>query len=413
MKTYRWIPTIYIMQGLPFGLVVLASPILYKTFGINNIAIAFYTSLFILPWMLKFFLAPALEDIATKKIFVCATQALLAIFTLMLAASLFNSNWFYLSLFLFAGMALVAAVHDITSDGMYLDHLDTSAQAKYVGIRSVFYQMGKFISQGLLIIFVGFLSVSIGAKPAWSLSLTILALIMILLAWFNQKTLPICQIEPIKFNLKNILQSYQNVLNVIRKIPFLISTTIFIFFYNFSESQLVKIFPLFLLDNTAVGGLGLPIEKVGSIFGGALLFGMLTGVFLAGFILRRFTLKICLVPFSILAAASNIFYLLLSKHIFTSFISMLLGVFIAQLCFGLSNGAYMLYIINFSAKSKQYAMSLYAIGTGIMLGGMLVAGSISGYLQHYLGYNNFFIWIIIAGVGTVFLSIYTVRYHNA
>src|SRR5262245_50163494 len=110
---YRWVPSTYIMQGLPFGFVILASPILYKTFGISNINISFYTSLFILPWMLKALLAPAIEGIASKKKFLIYAQICIGILILLLSYLLFKVHWFYVSLILFSLIAVLSAIYDL------------------------------------------------------------------------------------------------------------------------------------------------------------------------------------------------------------------------------------------------------------------------------------------------------------
>lgn len=117
---YRWILTLYFMQGLPFALVVFVSSILYKHFDLSNTDIAFYTSLLLLPWFLKPFLSPILEVIATKRTLVLCMEYGFALLCFLLMLSLSMPNFFMMSILLFGLIALTSAMHDITSDGLYI-----------------------------------------------------------------------------------------------------------------------------------------------------------------------------------------------------------------------------------------------------------------------------------------------------
>ena len=77
-KIYRWVPSLYVMQGLPFGLVTIVSAILYKTFNFSNTSITFYTSLLVLPWLFKPLFSPVLEGLASKRALVLLSQFLMA-----------------------------------------------------------------------------------------------------------------------------------------------------------------------------------------------------------------------------------------------------------------------------------------------------------------------------------------------
>lgn len=401
-KHYRWVPQVYIMQGIPFGLVALIAPLFYKNVGWDNIQIAGYTSLLTLPWLLKFLLAPMLENIATKRTFVWVTQFFVAFFTLLLAINLFYISWIGISLILFSLIALSAAIHDLHSDGLYLESLDSAAQTYFIGIRSLFYQAGKFLSQGGLVILIGYLSSVFNKETAWQLALLLLAVILFFITWYNYLFLPKhSNNSPINHSIAG---SYKNILAEFKKIPHYLSGILFIFLYHFPESQIIKIFPLYLLDQQ------FSIEQIGWISGIVSLTGMLLGITLSGLLLKRFTLKKCLLLFTLFTACANIGYLWLVNFQIDSLWIISSVVIVAQFFFGLSNGAYMLYIIHFFAKSKHYSMSLYAIGTTIMLAGVIVSGCLSGYLQEWLGYTGFFVWITTSGVGVIALAYYSRKY---
>lgn len=399
------------MQGLPFGLVCMVSPILYKTVGLNNAQIAFYTSVFTLPWIFKFFLAPALETIATKRTFTWLMQIFIACFVFLLACNFFQTNWYVYSLLLFCMIAMAAAIHDIHVDGLYLECLSSESQAKFIGIRSLCYQIGKLLIQGVFIFLIGVFIVIFEKETAWQLAFFILSIGIFILAMYHRKNLPVYSNKILAFNWQAICYSYKQVLTELSQLPNLLSNLGFIFIYNFAEAQLMKIFPLFLLDKKTLGGLELSVSAVG-IISSVSLVGILLGMVVSGFLLSRFTLKKCFIPFTLLAALGNMSYLIISYYSMHSVAQIIFCILIAQFCFGLSNSAYMLYLVNLFSASKKYSMSLYAIGTAIMLAGMMVAGSISGYLQVWLGYNGFFLWIILVGLSVVGVTNFMVKHVN-
>ncbi len=69
-----WVPTLYTAEGLPFVVVNVVSVLMYKSLGISDAKIAFFTSLVTIPWALKPLWGPILEMFRTKKDFVLATR---------------------------------------------------------------------------------------------------------------------------------------------------------------------------------------------------------------------------------------------------------------------------------------------------------------------------------------------------
>jgi PAT family beta-lactamase induction signal transducer AmpG len=64
-----------------------------------------------------------------------------------------------------------------------------------------------------------------------------------------------------------------------------------------------------------------------------------------------------------------------------------------QFGYGFGFAAFMMYLIYVDGESKT---SHYSIATGFMALGMMLPGMLSGFIQEYLGYGNFFIWVFIA-----------------
>jgi PAT family beta-lactamase induction signal transducer AmpG len=406
-KLYRWVPSLYFMEGLPFALITLVVPVFYKTFNLSNTAVAFYTSLFTIPWLCKPLIAPLFEPLASKKTLVLFTQFLLVISLLLLAASLQFNKFFLISGLLLFLIAVTAAIYDMNADGLYIISLNTQEQAYFIGVRTLFYQIGKMLCQGGLVYIAGFLMHYFTKTAAWQIVIVALALIILMLAIYHLFILPATNktagVKPVNNNFP--LNSVKQVLIEFLTIPYLAHVLIFVLIYNLAEAQLLKIVPLFLLDSIKHGGLAQSIEQVGTLYGGLGTVGMLIGVLLSGFLLAKFTLKRYLVPITIVVGISNISYLLLSLDVTHSVWWLGSAIILAQIGYGLSNGAYMLYLLNTFTRG-QYPMSLYAIGTALMGLSMVVGGAVSGYMQDLLGYTGFFSWILLASLCIILVSVY-------
>lgn len=407
IKSTKWVPGVYMMQGLPFACVSGMAAIFYKDLGLSNSKIAFYTSLYTLPWVLKFFLAPLFEGTIIRKNVIILMQCIMCFFILLLAINTYFFELFYLSSIIFLGIALAGSLHDINSDGLYLKSLSPATQAKCIGIKTIFYQIGVLISQSGAIYAAGTLLLFLDQRTAWSMVFLFLWMGMLFITAFNYKMLPRI-VDEKKVSSLSVLSSYRQVLKEFAAQPHVFAIVIFLLFFHFPDLQLMKIMPLFMLDNIEAGGLGLSMKVVGVIYGGIGLVSMLMGITLSGFLLARFPLRVSLVYLTIISLLGNMTYLLL---VFTTHPALWLVsccVIAGQFGFGLSNGAYMFYLIHIVSQTN-YSISLYAIGTAIMLLGGVIAGSISGYIQSLLGYGGFFIWIVITTASIVGLAKYNAR----
>ena len=64
----------------------------------------------------------------------------------------------------------------------------------------------------------------------------------------------------------------------------------------------------------------------------------------------------------------------------------------------------MLFMMQQVAPGK-HQMAHYAFATGIMNLGVMLPSMASGYLSDWLGYKNFFIWVLIATIPTFIVTV--------
>jgi PAT family beta-lactamase induction signal transducer AmpG len=79
-----------------------------------------------------------------------------------------------------------------------------------------------------------------------------------------------------------------------------------------------------------------------------------------------------------------------------------LAVIIEQFGYGFGFAAFLMYLIYVAEGESK--TSHYALATGFMALGMMLPGMVSGYIQEFLGYGNFFIWVFCATIPGVILS---------
>ena len=77
-------------------------------------------------------------------------------------------------------------------------------------------------------------------------------------------------------------------------------------------------------------------------------------------------------------------------------------IFIEQLGYGFGFTAYTLYMIYFA--QGKYPTAHFAISTAFMSLGMMIPGMISGYIQEWIGYENFFLWVMLCTSITFIVS---------
>ncbi len=66
-SVWRWIPTLYFGQGIPYVAVMTLSVILYKNLGISNTDIALYTSWLYVPFVIKPLWSPFVDMFRSKR----------------------------------------------------------------------------------------------------------------------------------------------------------------------------------------------------------------------------------------------------------------------------------------------------------------------------------------------------------
>jgi PAT family beta-lactamase induction signal transducer AmpG len=159
---WRWVPTLYFAQGIPYAIVAVVSVITLKRLGLDNARVAFYTSLLGWPWVVKPLWSPLVQTIGTRRSWTVAMQLLAAVGLVVAALSLPAAGWLHYLLAAYAFIAIASATHDIAADGLYLLSLSSHQQAWFVGIRNTAYRLAMIFANGVLVVLAGTLESTTG-----------------------------------------------------------------------------------------------------------------------------------------------------------------------------------------------------------------------------------------------------------
>ncbi len=399
---WTWIPTLYFAEGLPYVLVMTVSVIMYKRFGISNTDIALYTSLLYLPWMIKPIWSPFVDLIKTKRWWIICMQLLIGVGLAGVAFVIPAPFYFQATMAFFWLLAFSSATHDIAADGFYMLGLNSSQQSFFVGIRSTFYRLAMISGQGLLIILAGALETSTGnVHYAWSITFFIVAGIFISLMVYHRFILPKPDSDKKSNELSPaaILKEFgKTFVTFFAKKNVLIALAFFLL-YRLGEAMLVKIASPFLLDSRELGGLGLSTETVGMTYGTIGIIFLVLGGILGGIAVSRLGLKALIFPMVLSITLPNIVYVFMSYTLPQNIFIINAMVALEQFGYGFGFTAYMLYMIYFS--DGEHKTAHYAISTAFMAAGMMLPGMIAGWLQETVGYQLFFIIIMLCTIPTL------------
>lgn len=426
-----WVPTAYFAMGLPFVVLNMVTVLMFKGLGVEDKLITFWTSLILLPWTLKPLWSPFLELFKTKKFFVVLTQLVTGVTFGLVAFSLNLPHFFSVAIALLAIIAFSGATHDIVCDGVYMSELTPSEQAKYIGWQGAFYNIAKIVATGGLVYLAGVLIEKYGggsgadaeatilaSRKAWMIIMAVLCAVMVLLGIYHIFMLPSGKKREQKEQrtVGQVMNELGNVLLAFFKKSHIVYYLFFIILYRFAEGFVMKIVPLFLKADRAMGGLGLSEKEIGLYYGsyGAAAFvlgSLLAGYYISSRGLRKTLFSLCCIfnlPFVVYA-----FFAFFQPE---SGIIICSGIVFEYFGYGFGFVGLTLFMMQQVAPGP-HQMAHYAFASGIMNLGVMLPGMLSGWVCETLGewfnkpggYEPFFIFVLFATI-PAFLITYFVPF---
>ncbi len=411
-----WVPTAYFAMGLPFVVLNMATVLMFQGMGVEDALIAFWTSLILLPWTLKPLWSPFLELFKTKKFYVVTTQIITGVAFGLVALSLTMEHFFLVAIIFLSVVAFSGATHDIACVGVYMGELSPAQQSKYIGWQGAFYNIAKLAATGGLVYLSGYfidmftpegatgaMTDFIANRNAWMIIMGILSVTMVVLGFYHIFILPgrkksAAEIEAVRSRTAaDVMHELWNVLKAFFTKKYIWYYIAFIVLYRFGEGFVVKIVPLFLKADRAVGGLGLDNQQIGVYYGtfGAAAFvlgSLLAGYYISARGLKRTLFSLCCIfniPFAVYALLA--FFQPESGWVIAS------GIIFEYFGYGFGFVGLTLFMMQQVAPGK-HQMAHYAFASGIMNLGVMIPGMLSGWVSGWLGYSAYFIFVLIATI---------------
>ncbi len=402
---WRWVPSLYFAEGVPYVIVMTIAVIMYQRLGLSNEESAFYTSLLYLPWVIKPFWSPVIDVFRTKRWWIIAMQFVVSLSILGVAFALRLPHSIALSLVFFWVMAFSSATHDIAADGYYMLQLSPHGQSLFVGIRSTFYRIATIAMAGLIVMLAGLMeNYTREPSKAWSYTIGATGVMFLCVFLYHRFRLPRPQSD---VSRKASLASQLSTLGIAFAAFFtkrnMFVALAFMLLYRLPEALLSKICPLFMLDVPSHGGLGLTTSELGLVQGTVGVIGLILGGILGGIAAANGGFKKWLWPMVMSISLPNVVYIFLA-YVQSANILLVSGcVFIEQFGYGFGFTAYMLFLLYYSQQpSKVEAYNKwelktahYAFCTGFMALSMMLPGMFAGWLQETVGYLSFFIIVML------------------
>ncbi len=423
-----WVSVIYFAEGFPYAVVNLMSVIFLKDLGASNQLIGL-TSVLYLPWTLKGLWGPLIDLYSTKRRWVLWMEVLCTASFALLAVCAFSPNIIALSLVIFALIAFASATHDIAIDGFYLDALNKDQQAFYVGFRTTTYKISWLVANGGLVFLAGYLAqryvvgtdgngarlyeniqfallgknfsihpLEFGWSVAFALSALIFLAVYLFQTWYLPFPKPFRTSQEVRARGHSFVDAFKTYFTQDR-IGWIVA---YVLIFRAGDAFMLKMAPPFLMDAAEKGGLTISTAEMGILYGTVGVVFLLAGGIIGGYIIAKQGLKKWMWPTALLQNSAIILYWLLATYK-----PPLHWVYVVnsieQFSWGLGVAAYTVFLMR--TIRPEYSASHYAITTAFMAAGIMIPGLVSGYLQTWMGYQNYFLMsflVAIPGLATIF-----------
>lgn len=412
-----WVPTLYFAMGMPFVVLNMVCVLMFKGLDVSDAQIALWTSIIMFPWTLKPLWSPLLEMYKTKKFFVIVTQIATGCIFGLVALALHLPDFFAVCIALLAVIALSGATHDVAADGVYMASLSKEDQARYIGWQGAFYNIAKIAATGGLVMLAGVLIKHFtgdvntldaaaaavakrqGTVMAWTVIMAVIGVIMVLLGLYNAKFVPTDHRDASaeRPGLKETMVELGNVFVDLFRKRHIIYYIFFIILYRFAEGFVMKIVPLFLKADRANQGLGLSEEEIGLCYGTFGAAAFVIGSILAGYYVAHRGLQKSLFSLCCVFNLPFVAYTLLAIYQPESLWLIGGGIVLEYFGYGFGFVGLTLFMMQQIAPGK-HQMAHYAFASGIMNLGVMLPGMLSGYVSDWLGYRDFFIFVLVCTI---------------
>lgn len=396
---WSWVPTGYFAEGLPYVMITWVAATMFKNLGHSDTEITFWVGNLTVVWSLKPLWAAFLDMFKTKKWVVLAMEFFIATLLGLVAFSLSLPVYFHVSIAILLLMAFSSATQDICMDGIYITTLDKTRQARFVGIQSLFWNIGRLFSMSAIVFVASYFGE--GERSSWTMAWCVAAGVMTALGGYHLFFLPKGSVAKRPESFKEVRSTFLDAWADFFRKPQIWGMLSFVFLFRSGEGLLLGVGHLFLQADPEMGGVGLSLAQKSVIDGMVSVVASLAGGILGGLFISKFGLKKTLFTMAICLNLPNLTYVYLGFAVDgaepLSLITVGSLVTIEKFFYSFGFVANMLYMMQQISPGK-YHMTHYAFCTAIMNLVLWPTTAVSGLLADMFGYRLFFIVVMFATI---------------
>jgi MFS transporter, PAT family, beta-lactamase induction signal transducer AmpG len=403
-----WIPTAYIAEGIPFAIVIWVAGTMFKDLGHSDTEITLGTASVGIVWSLKPLWAPFLDMVGSKRRWVLAMQAVLCLLLAGLSGSLGLASYFHVAILVLWVVAFASATQDICIDGVYITTLGEKAQASWIGVQGMSWNVGRIFGTALVVWTAGaFKTSGLDARTAWSYALALSAAMMGALGIYHSFVLPAGSPPRRPRGAAEVFSTFVDAWKDFLQKPSIAGMLTFVFLFRLGEGFLLVEAPLFMQAPLEAGGLGLTLGQKAFVDGTVSTVVSIIGGLLGGRFVAKMGLQRSLLILAICINVPHLSYLALSLWVSPthplSLHAIQLLVSAEKLGYSFGFVGNMLYIMQQLAPGR-FKMTHYAFGTALMNLVLVPTQMLSGPLADWLGYRGFFALVLLASVPSVWAA---------
>ena len=360
-----WIGALAFASGFPFGLVNEALPVYLRTHGASLVAIGNVAAI-TAPWSLKFLWAPLVDRLGTRRQWIAACLAGLAVLTIWLGhldpESLGPMFWIVA-----AAIVTLSATQDIAIDAYTIDTTTTQELGVANSVRIASYRVAMFTAGGLLIWLAG--------RADWGASFTTATAALVLLtvaALFLPAPeatggRPLAIWEPLR-----ALLSRNGIWAIV----------VFALLFKLDIAALEPMTRPFWVDR------GFSLTEIGAVLTTGRIIATIAGAALGGVLTSRWGIFRGLWVLGLVQAFSSLGYWAAATAAPSK--SLILGAALFEnFAAGLGTAAYLAFLM--SVCERRYAATQFALLSALLAVTRAAAGKASGALAERMGYGDYFL----------------------
>lgn len=396
-RDWLWLPSVYFTRGLPYVIVFLVSLVFFNRMGLSNGEITLRTSWFFIPFILRPILGRVVSGFATKRTWLLAMEALMALCMYAVSVSIASEYWELLTNFFLFLTASTAVVHDVAV-ARFCKLAISRKRPMFSGIHSIFLMMSVIAGMGIPLVLAGNLEVlNRVVTTSWNSTFKLLSLTFVLLFVYHLMVVPHPNDKssiPVRSGLTR--RWWLETKTTFMSLPNYVALFCFLLLFLIPEGMFFRIAPLFLIDPGSNGGLSLSPQELGLVQGSVGAFAAIFGCAFGATCIRKWGLKHCIWPMVCAITLPKMLYIYLSYNFVSTLSIINICVGIEQFGFGFGITAYILFLI-YSSQGK-YSTFKFSMASAVAAFSLMMSGWFTGSLQEYLGYRKFFVIVAIANV---------------